>query len=99
MLEFRRSVLESRLSVFRRVSLKASVSNDSWSQIRTSKLSRMLSLADTHFVAADAKAQVQRVRADAADFKFKYGYEMPPDVMARRVADKAQVPLTSPAPA
>eukprot|EP00802_Teleaulax_amphioxeia_P021452 Tamp_21809.p2 GENE.Tamp_21809~~Tamp_21809.p2 ORF type:complete len:253 (+),score=87.97 Tamp_21809:186-944(+) len=40
---------------------------------------------------ADARAQVQRVRQEAAEFRYKYGYDMPPEVLARRVADMNQV--------
>ncbi len=40
---------------------------------------------------ADARAQIQRVRQEAADFAYKYGYEMPPEVLAKRVADMMQV--------
>ncbi len=40
---------------------------------------------------ADARAQVQRVRQEAAEFRYKYGYDMPPEVFARRVADMNQV--------
>ena len=41
--------------------------------------------------AADAKSQVNKARAEAAEFRFNYGYDMPPDVLAKRVADLAQV--------
>jgi len=40
---------------------------------------------------ADCKAQVQRARYEAADFQFKYGYAIPVHVLARRIADIAQV--------
>jgi 20S proteasome subunit alpha 1 len=40
---------------------------------------------------ADARAQVQRVRQEAGEFRYKYGYDMPPEVFARRVADMNQV--------
>uniref|UniRef100_A0A6U4YKU6 Proteasome subunit alpha type n=1 Tax=Hemiselmis andersenii TaxID=464988 RepID=A0A6U4YKU6_HEMAN len=40
---------------------------------------------------ADARAQVQRVRQEAADFRYRYGYDMPPEVLAKRVADMNQV--------
>lgn len=39
----------------------------------------------------DARSQVTRTRSEAADYKFKYGYEIPPHVLAQRVADQAQV--------
>lgn len=43
------------------------------------------------YLAADAKAYVQRARQEAAEFRYKYGYDMPPHVLAQRVADIAQV--------
>ncbi|KAL7515564.1 hypothetical protein ACHAXN_012724 [Cyclotella atomus] len=40
---------------------------------------------------ADVKSAVQRLRYEAADFEFKYGYAVPPAVLAKRMADIAQV--------
>mmetsp|Transcript_22456 Transcript_22456/g.32860 ORF Transcript_22456/g.32860 Transcript_22456/m.32860 type:complete len:247 (-) Transcript_22456:243-983(-) len=40
---------------------------------------------------ADCKAQIQRARYEAADFKFKYGYNIPVHMLAKRIADIAQV--------
>eukprot|EP00287_Rhodomonas_sp_CCMP768_P006184 CAMPEP_0196722180 /NCGR_PEP_ID=MMETSP1091-20130531/4594_1 /TAXON_ID=302021 /ORGANISM="Rhodomonas sp., Strain CCMP768" /LENGTH=252 /DNA_ID=CAMNT_0042063817 /DNA_START=33 /DNA_END=791 /DNA_ORIENTATION=+ len=40
---------------------------------------------------ADARAQVQRVRNEAVQFLYKNGYNMPPEVLAKRVADMNQV--------
>ncbi len=40
---------------------------------------------------ADCKAQVQRLRYEAADFQFKFGYSIPVHVLAKRIADIAQV--------
>lgn len=40
---------------------------------------------------ADARTQVQRVRNEAAEFAYKFGYDMPPEVLAKRVADMNQV--------
>lgn len=41
--------------------------------------------------AGDARSLVQRARAEAAEFRFKFGYEMPVDFLARVLADQAQV--------
>jgi 20S proteasome subunit alpha 1 len=40
---------------------------------------------------ADARASVDRARAEAAEFRYKYGYEMPCDVLAKRLANISQV--------
>lgn len=40
---------------------------------------------------ADCKAQIQRARYEAADFQFKYGYTIPVHMLAKRIADLAQV--------
>jgi 20S proteasome subunit alpha 1 len=40
---------------------------------------------------ADCKAQIQRMRYEAAEFQFKYGYGIPVHVLAKRIADIAQV--------
>lgn len=40
---------------------------------------------------ADCKALVQRARQEAAEFQYKYGYSMPPQSLAQRVADLNQV--------
>ena len=40
---------------------------------------------------ADAKAQVQRARMEATNFKYKNGYDVPVAYLAKRVANVAQV--------
>lgn len=36
---------------------------------------------------ADARSLVQQARNEAADFRFRYGYEMPVDVLAKWYSD------------
>jgi len=40
---------------------------------------------------ADARYAVQRLRNEAAEFKFNYGYEIPVSYLAKRAADIAQI--------
>jgi len=40
---------------------------------------------------ADARASVSRAQGEAAEFRYKYGYEMPCDVLAKRLANISQV--------
>ncbi|PSR96953.1 Proteasome subunit alpha type-6 like [Actinidia chinensis var. chinensis] len=40
---------------------------------------------------ADARTLVQQARNESAEFRFRYGHEMPVDVLARWIADKSQV--------
>lgn len=40
---------------------------------------------------ADSRSIVQDARYRAAEFRFKYGYEIPVDYLAQALADKAQV--------
>ncbi|XP_034912306.1 proteasome subunit alpha type-6 [Populus alba] len=42
-------------------------------------------------ITADARNLVQQARNEAAEFRFRYGYEMPVDALARWIADKSQV--------
>jgi 20S proteasome alpha/beta subunit len=40
---------------------------------------------------ADARASVQRAIGEAAEFRYKFGYEMPCDALAKRIANISQV--------
>ncbi|KAF4368912.1 hypothetical protein F8388_021524 [Cannabis sativa] len=43
------------------------------------------------FQVADARTLVSQARNEAAEFRFRYGYEMPVNVLAQWIADKSQV--------
>jgi 20S proteasome subunit alpha 1 len=40
---------------------------------------------------SDSRSLVSKARSEAAEFKYKYGYEMPCDVLAKRLANLSQV--------
>lgn len=40
---------------------------------------------------ADGRSQIQRCQAEAAEFRYKYGYEITPDQLAKRIANINQV--------
>ncbi|GAU39180.1 hypothetical protein TSUD_372800 [Trifolium subterraneum] len=42
-------------------------------------------------ISADARTLVQQARNEAAEYRFRYGYEMPVDVLSKWIADKSQV--------
>jgi 20S proteasome alpha/beta subunit len=43
----------------------------------------------------DSRAQVTRLRSEAHEFRFKYGFDIPVHVLAKRIADIAQVRTVS----
>jgi len=53
-------------------------------------ISEFIGCVETGMV-ADARAQVQRARHEAAQFKFKFGYNVPVQYLAKRLANFAQV--------
>ncbi|KAK9897052.1 N-terminal nucleophile aminohydrolase [Cystobasidium minutum MCA 4210] len=40
---------------------------------------------------ADGRAQIQRCQAEAAEFRYKHGYDITPDLLAKRIANINQV--------
>jgi Proteasome subunit len=45
----------------------------------------------TFLMIADARVQVTQARQKAAEFRYKYGYEMPTDMLAKAIANSNQV--------
>jgi len=41
---------------------------------------------------------VQRAQSEAANFRYKYGYDITPDLLAKRIANINQVSTNSPQP-
>ncbi|KAF2304124.1 hypothetical protein GH714_027434 [Hevea brasiliensis] len=55
------------------------------------KLLDQTSVTHLFLLLTDARTLVQQARNEAAEFRFRYGYEMPVDVLAKWIADKSQV--------
>ncbi|KAJ6824029.1 proteasome subunit alpha type-6 [Iris pallida] len=54
------------------------------------RITKFLGLLATGMT-ADARSLVHQARNEAAEFRFKWGYEMPVDVLAKWIADKSQI--------
>mmetsp|Transcript_8702 Transcript_8702/g.15048 ORF Transcript_8702/g.15048 Transcript_8702/m.15048 type:complete len:248 (-) Transcript_8702:207-950(-) len=63
---------------------------DASSVTRLFKITKFIGMLITGIM-PDAKSIVQQARQQAAEFRFKYGYECPVDYLAKVLADKAQV--------
>ena len=61
-----------------------------WLHIPRALAHRHLALPRT-CIAGDARSLMQKARSEAAEFRFKFGYEMPVHYLARVLADQAQV--------
>lgn len=63
---------------------------DASSITRLFKITKFIGILVTGLL-PDARAIVQQARQQAAEFRYKYGYECPVDFLAKVLADKAQV--------
>jgi 20S proteasome subunit alpha 1 len=54
------------------------------------KITETIGIVTTGIV-PDSRSSIQRLRQEAAAFKFTYGYDMPVEALAKRAADMAQV--------